>query len=379
MTWSRRGGDLFALDVFRRYDWGDGALFNGRLEGREVEVRYEMEQRHSDMVVQLDSLNEVWRYSVGQTAKGVQIHLRKQESQRKERVSAMFIIVYTPNSVHSNQFTPFTTTTVSLAAFQRSFPPPHTVASVKRSLCKLEGLLRPEKALFFATLSSPAPKEDSARLSLSAPSGPGLFEQDPIALVVESEKRTNLNITLSEKPPEWSDDTDVHYEGEGEGKAKTSFDENDISLGRIDTLYIAPPLTAGSLKAHIAKAEGLVMPGHPLYKDMELFQDANSDAAMSDTDIISFEDDNYPGSDEGDPVALVNAITNTAAGQKAKPTPARYEVNKHTWLSVIQDEIVHADGVVVSMINWIDNRYYPAYMAINSKGEKGFVEQEYVN
>lgn len=55
MTWSRRGGDLFALDVFRRYDWGDGALFNGRLEGREVEVRYEMEQRHSDMVVQLDS------------------------------------------------------------------------------------------------------------------------------------------------------------------------------------------------------------------------------------------------------------------------------------------------------------------------------------
>ncbi|EDR07304.1 uncharacterized protein LACBIDRAFT_328177 [Laccaria bicolor S238N-H82] len=287
----------------------------------------------------------------------------------------------------------------------KSFPPPHTVTSIKRSLCKFEGLLGPDKALVFAPLSSPASRENSARISLNAPSGPGLSEHDPIALVVESEKRTK-EVSQSE----------IYYrvylsEGEGEEKAKTSFDESDISLGRIDTLFIAPPLTAGSLKAHIAKVEGLVTPGHALYKDMELFQDTNSDAAMSDSDIISFEHDTYPGSDEGDPVALVNAAANTATDQKTKRTPgkvrgehplytaatncafqggpapklmkparilytnARYEVNKHTWLSVIQDEIVHTDGVVVSMINWIDNRYYPAYMAINSKGEKGFVEQ----
>ena len=109
-------------------------------------------------------------------------------------------------------------------------------------------------------------------------------------------------------------------EGEGEEKAKTSFDESDISLGRINTLFIAPPHTAGSMKAHIAKVEGLVTPGHALYKDMELFQDTNSDAAMNDTDVISFQDDTYPGSDEGDPVALVNATADTAADQKAKPT-----------------------------------------------------------
>ena len=54
---------------------------------------------------------------------------------------------------------------------------------------------------------------------------------------------------------------------------------------------------------------------------MELFQDMNSDAAMSDTDVISFQDDIYPGSNEGDPVALVNATANTAADEKAKPTP----------------------------------------------------------
>ena len=112
-------------------------------------------------------------------------------------------------------------------------------------------------------------------------------------------------------------------EGKGEGKAKTSFDESDISLGRINTLFIAPPHTAGSLKAHIAKIEGLVTPGHALYKDMELFEDMSSEAAMNDTDIISFQGDTYPGSDEGDPVALVNATANTTADEKAKPTPGK--------------------------------------------------------
>ena len=112
-------------------------------------------------------------------------------------------------------------------------------------------------------------------------------------------------------------------EGKGEKKATTSFDESDISLGRINTLFIAPPHTAGSLKAAIAKVEGLITPGHALYKDMELFQDTDSDAAMNDTDVISFQGDAYPGSDEGDPVALINAIANTAADQNAKPTSGK--------------------------------------------------------
>ena len=84
------------------------------------------------------------------------------------------------------------------------------MASIKRCLCKLEGLSEPDKALVFSPLSSPAPKEDSARLSLYAPSGPGLSEQDPIALVVESEKRIKEYIE-SDKLPERSDDTDIHY------------------------------------------------------------------------------------------------------------------------------------------------------------------------
>ena len=114
------------------------------------------------------------------------------------------------------------------------------------------------------------------------------------------------------------------YSSEGEDqKAKTSFDESDVSLGRINTLFIAPPHTAGSLKACIAKVEGLVTPGHALYNGMDLFQHMNSDAAMNDTDFISFQGDTYPGSDEGDHVALVNATAKTVADQKAKPTPGK--------------------------------------------------------
>ena len=111
--------------------------------------------------------------------------------------------------------------------------------------------------------------------------------------------------------------------GKGDKKAKTSFDESDISLGRINTLFIAPPHTAGSLKACIAKIERLATPGHALYKDMELFQDTDSDAAMNDTDVISFQGDTYPGSDEGDPVALVNATANLATDQNAEPTSGK--------------------------------------------------------
>ena len=65
------------------------------------------------------------------------------------------------------------------------------------------------------------------------------------------------------------------------------------------------------------------MPGHALYKDMKLFQDTDSDAAMNDTDVISFQGDTYPGSDEGDPIALVNATADTTADQKAKPKPGK--------------------------------------------------------
>ena len=196
-------------------------------------------------------------------------------------------------------------------------------------------------------------------------------------------------------------------EGKGDEKAlKTSFDESDISLGRINTLFIAPPYTVGSLKACIAKVEGLVTPGHTLYRNMELFQDIDSDAAMSDVNVISFQDDTYPGSNEGNPVALVNAAANTAAYEMAKPRSGKvldkypldtvatnralldgpdskfttraqltwtyseeqflrssdshptadYKAHDPAWLSLNKDEIVYTDGVLLYKMFFYSNR-----------------------
>ncbi|EDR03966.1 uncharacterized protein LACBIDRAFT_330864 [Laccaria bicolor S238N-H82] len=179
----------------------------------------------------------------------------------------------------------------------KSFAPPHTVASIKWSLCKLEGLAEPDKALLFTSLSSPAPKEDTARLSFLV--GVSYPNSALIRIVVYYR---------------------VYSSEGGDKKSKTSFDKSDISLGRINTLFVAPPHTAGSLKACIAKVEGLATPGHALYKDMELFQDVNSDATMSDVNVISFLGDTYPGSDRGDPIALVNAYGNVFNGTESKIT-----------------------------------------------------------
>ena len=51
---------------------------------------------------------------------------------------------------------------------------------------------------------------------------------------------------------------------------------------------------------------------------MGLFEDMSSDAAMSDTDGISFQGDTYPGSDEDDPIVLVNATSNAAKPASGK-------------------------------------------------------------
>ena len=48
--------------------------------------------------------------------------------------------------------------------------------------------------------------------------------------------------------------------GKGDKKARMSFDKSDISLGHINSLFITPPHTTGSLKAYITKVEGLVTP-----------------------------------------------------------------------------------------------------------------------
>jgi len=260
-----------------------------------------------------------------------------------------FITVYTPNSVHSNQITPSTTTTVSLAAFRRKLLPLLIPWCLSSGPCaNLRTFRSPTRRLSSHRSQTQHPKKTlpaSLCTLLLGQACPNKIRLRWLSSRRRGLKRSRnrrscrnalmipISITASlvdvSYPKSALISFAVYYrvylsEGKRDEKAKTSFDESDISLGRINTLFITPPHTSGSLKACIAKLEGLVTPGHALYKDMEVFGDMNSDVAMSDTDVISFQGDTFPGSDEGDPIALVNATANTAAGQKAKLTQGKF-------------------------------------------------------
>ena len=100
-------------------------------------------------------------------------------------------------------------------------------------------------------------------------------------------------------------------------------------MGRINTLLVAPPRTVGSLKACIAKIEGLVTPGHALYEGMELFEGMSSRTPMNDSDFLSFLGDTYPGSNAWDPVALVNAAFNVPVPERESMVPLLRSQFKH--------------------------------------------------
>jgi hypothetical protein len=68
----------------------------------------------------------------------------------------------------------------------KSVRPPHTAASLKRYVCKIEGVEGPEKADLYLSLSENKPLDESARLALRGNSGgPGSSEADPVVFVVD--------------------------------------------------------------------------------------------------------------------------------------------------------------------------------------------------
>ena len=62
---------------------------------------------------------------------------------------------------------------------------------------------------------------------------------------------------------------------------------------------IAPPRTASSLKSRLLKAEGC------LGDDVQLFEDMGSGSCIDDTDVLTLLCDDYPGSTEDQPMAIV--------------------------------------------------------------------------
>ena len=107
-----------------------------------------------------------------------------------------------------------------------------------------------------------------------------------------------LNYVLSENRPHEFSVYYIVYDDDGETVSKTSFDENNPSLGRVNTLSVPPPHTVSSLKEHIIISEDLT--GH----DVQLFEDGASDAAMNNSDALTLLSDTFPGFTEDRPIAI---------------------------------------------------------------------------
>jgi hypothetical protein len=79
------------------------------------------------------------------------------------------------------------------------------------------------------------------------------------------------------------------YDHDGGAVSKTSFDEDDPSLGRVNTLSVPPPHTVSCLKNFIIRSEGIS--GH----NVDLFEDEGSESAMNDSDALTLLSDTFPG------------------------------------------------------------------------------------
>jgi hypothetical protein len=92
--------------------------------------------------------------------------------------------INTNTRIYAND--PFTSRTLS-----RLITPPHTASSIKYHLCNIEGFPSNTISTLFESLFSQVAESDSTRLSIRCNSGPGLSEDEPIVIVVESaEKRS---------------------------------------------------------------------------------------------------------------------------------------------------------------------------------------------
>jgi hypothetical protein len=103
---------------------------------------------------------------------------------------------------------------------------------------------------------------------------------------------------LSENRP---DEFSVYYcvyDDDGEIASKTSFDENNPSLGRVNTLSVPPPHTVSSLKNLIIKSEDLSG------DNVQLFEDEGSESAVEDSDALILLSDTFPGFKEDRPIAI---------------------------------------------------------------------------
>jgi len=106
-----------------------------------------------------------------------------------------------------------------------------------------------------------------------------------------------------------------------------SFDKDDPALGRINSLSVALPFNVSSLKAQLARVEGIGA------RNLQLFEDLSGDSPMNDSDSIALLTDQYPGSTADEPMAFIclNSVDSLPA---SKPPEVKTQVKlrtKKTW------------------------------------------------
>ena len=68
----------------------------------------------------------------------------------------------------------------------KAVTPPHTAASLKNDICKIEGF---SGADIYSSLTSPTALNDGVRTAIMSYSGPGSYEKEPMFLLVKSAQR----------------------------------------------------------------------------------------------------------------------------------------------------------------------------------------------
>ena len=193
-----------------------------------------------------------------------------------------------------------------------------------RYLCRIEGVAL-QNCILYQSLSEMTVLDTSTHISLRGTTGPSASDIDPVVLVVDkrsAERRSQvtsavesqelferdyeqrygaallLYYVLSEiRPHEFSVYYRV-YDDDDEIVPKTSFDEDNPSLGRVNTLSVPPPYTVSSLKNCVIKSEDVTG------DNVQLFEDEDSESAMNDGDALTLLSDMFPGFIEDRPIAI---------------------------------------------------------------------------
>ncbi|EDQ99231.1 uncharacterized protein LACBIDRAFT_316824 [Laccaria bicolor S238N-H82] len=213
----------------------------------------------------------------------------------------------------------------------KSLTPPHTALSLKRYLCKIEGLAESNASLF-ESLSSDVAIAGSSCLKLRDHLGLGASSREPMVLVVgvaEAEKRLYTPRRVTNKLIENPDSREMCYiyyrvyGEEGEVNSRAPFDERDTSLGHIDTLSIAPPRTVASLKSRIVNVEGIAN------QEIQLFEDTDGEVLLNDADHLPLFAVTYLGYIKADPLAVVYVSkTPSSRSTMTKAIRAKYDCSK---------------------------------------------------